>query len=192
MNRDECRNVMAAATVLWPHSPIYPAGQASLSVDVWHRILGDLDPEIVDAALVSLSSEGRDHAPAVGVIRKRALELRGALGAPGGVPSAVAAWDEVRTQIGRVGRYGAPTWSHPAIAATVRSFGWRHLCDSTNLDVLQAAFRRAYDTHATSDRIMADMPTDVRRAITAASAALAIDPKEDDDEHAEVIPLRRT
>lgn len=148
MDRDEIKTVLAAAKVMWPHATLWPDGHATLAVDVWTSMLGDLDRETVMAALEAIALDGGAHPPAVGALRQRACSLV-AEATGTGVPSFGDAWAEVQTMVARRGYWNGPTdWSHPAIEEAVQSMTWRTLCHSTNTDVAMAAFRRVYEVIA--------------------------------------------
>lgn len=55
------------------------------------------------------------------------------------------AWAEVLQQVRRVGYYGVPVWSHPAVADAVAALGWQTLCTSDNQEADRAHFMRFYE-----------------------------------------------
>jgi len=164
MTRDDVKKVMAAVQILWPHSPLYPNGHASLAVDVWLTMLNDLDADATLACVQSLAADGREHAPAVGLIRSRTVETVARL-TGGDVPSIGQAVEEVMREISRVGRYGSPCFSHPAISTAVTQQTWSALCNSTNMDVTLAMFRRIYETHATRSQREMSLPPQARNVL---------------------------
>lgn len=119
MTRKETSHVLAMVNMLWPHSDLGPDAAAVLAL--WHSFLRDLDAPGVEAAVRDLAAQGREHAPAVGVIVKTAADR--ATVAPD--------WDQVRQEIlqgivqyrpapgPQADPYAAPPpsyWSHPLIA----------------------------------------------------------------------------
>lgn len=55
------------------------------------------------------------------------------------------AWAEVLRQVRRVGYYGVPVWSHPAVADAVAALGWQTICTSDNQEADRAHFMRFYE-----------------------------------------------
>jgi hypothetical protein len=134
---DQCYDAMVA---LWPHYKPVPGTFA-----LGDRLLGPLDARAVAAAIEQFSLEGREFAPPLGLVARRAHEL--AAGARGeSVPDAQQALAEVQDRIHRVGIYGTPEWSHAAVGATVDAMGgWRSACRDENPEAFRAHFMRLYD-----------------------------------------------
>lgn len=133
MTSDEARKLCAAVVALWPHNS-YPKNMPQ----TWLGILRDVPYELADAALRELVAEGREHAPAVGVVLRRVIERADSL----------PEWDETAREIEHAIRYyrrrpepgelmtteaelhGAPPpeyFSHPLVAAfAIPAWGeWR-------------------------------------------------------------------
>lgn len=67
----------------------------------------------------------------------------------GDLPSPAEAWGEILSQVRFVGSYGRPSFSHPAIANTVASVGWRAICMSDEDDWRFGEYvRRTYASYA--------------------------------------------
>lgn len=155
MNPDEFTVALAYVRRIWPQQRL-----PERTADAWFRLLGDLDADALTAAIEDLATSGREFPPSAGHLRKRACELV----APG-VPDADEAWDEVNSAMARVGSYGTPTWSHPAVSAAVETIGWRKLCLSENSMADRAHFIGFYGT--IRDRTQRDlaMPPAVREML---------------------------
>lgn len=157
MDRPEIIQAMALISTFWPHWKLPTAREeASVMVDAWGRLLGDLEASTVTAAIEAYATTGADFAPGPGVLRKRAIEL---VSPP--VPDGDAAWGEVVDQIARVGYIGRPTFSHPAIEAVVQSFGWVTLCQSETQMADRAHFLRVYDEVRTRTTFQVTAPPSV-------------------------------
>ena len=64
----------------WPHSdkPV-DDDRLALQLEIWSEVLDGLEFDETREAVVKLMKEGREFAPPVGVIRKKALEARNVL-----------------------------------------------------------------------------------------------------------------
>lgn len=146
MNKIEVLKLMGATRMLWSSWKDAPSTkeEASLMGDVWLTVLDDVPLGLAMAALQSLSVEGREFVPPVGVIRRHAILLRARQN--GDLPPSVdEAWGEVRQHIVRHGRSEQPTqWSHSAVGEVVASIGWFELCVGQNADTVRAHFRTFY------------------------------------------------
>ena len=65
--------------------------------------------------------------------------------AQAGLVDADEAWAQVLAEVRRVGWYGAPTFSDPAVAQAVKHLGWQAICESTQPDVIRGQFRRFFE-----------------------------------------------
>lgn len=169
MNRGEVALLTAVVKAYWPH---WQAGEsreeAEVTVNVWLRQLGDIDPDIAAAAVDVLHAEAREFAPTPGIVRERAITLRAqALGEA--VPDVDQAWHEVQTAVRDRGWYQGPPdeWSHPAVAFVVSSLGWDELCHSDNPEALRAHFIRLYQVGHARSRAEALIPPTVRAVLDA-------------------------
>jgi len=79
------------------------------------------------------------------VAELRALAADEALG----IGPAEVAWEEVRQQLQRVGRYGIPEFSNPVTAQAVTTLGWMTICDwdMDTIGVLHAQFGKMYEAN---------------------------------------------
>ena len=163
--------VQAVCDELWPHSErAVDDDRLTVRVKLWQEILAGITPAEAEAAIVSLAAEGKEFAPVVGVIRKRALALRQQVTGSGGVPSGADAWAEVLQLIQRRGHIRPPEaehCSHPAIFKAVETFGWMNLCLSENQMADRAHFIRFYEEIASGHRDHMATPTEALRALEA-------------------------
>lgn len=111
---------------------------------VYAALLVDLDYEQLMAAVqwLALNADTKGFLPTIAAIR--AAAARTTQGAR--VPAFDEALTEVQSEIRRVGSYGVPRFSHPAIAALVSAYGWQNLCMSEEWEVTLGHLRRLYET----------------------------------------------
>lgn len=96
------------------------------------------------------------------------------------LPSYADAWDEVLTQIRRVGSWGAPSWSHPVIAQAVAGMGgWTQMCsmELSETATWRAQFRDVYNAYASRAEAEAKLLPG-SRAVAQAAGALK-EPRQD-------------
>lgn len=149
MNEADVLRVQAVCDELWPHSErAVDDDRLTVRVKLWQQILAGITAPEAEAAIVSLAAEGKEFAPVVGVIRKRALALRQQVTGSGGVPSGADAWAEVLRLIQRRGYMNPPEvedCSHPAVHRATETFGWMNLCLSENQMADRAHFIKFYE-----------------------------------------------
>ena len=120
----------------------YPAARERVdrhTITVYAHMLADLDFETARAAALKCMAQSTFF-PSVAEIRRAAAEIKA------GIPTAEEAWAEVRREIGRVGTYAQPAFSHPLIAEAARAIGWWNLCMSESPGVERGHFLRVYET----------------------------------------------
>lgn len=141
VTRDEldfCYRMVLAA---WPHAKPVPE-----TFTLAERLLMPMDARAVAAAIEQFSLDGREFAPTMGQVAKRAQEVIQQVNGTV-VPDGQQALSEVYDRIGRCGRYQVPEWTHPAIGAAVEAMGgWEATCGDDNRDAYRAHFLRLYDT----------------------------------------------
>lgn len=172
MRRVDVLMLIQYAAERWPSFRL-PETQEALDVRVlaWSDALGDLDVTAVRAAMVSL---GGEFCPALDRLRVEALRLADP---DAGMPSFGDAWAEVKQEISRVGSYGQPEWSHPAIANAVRAVGgWKTLCMMEIRDegVWIGHWRRVYGDAVEHHQRDTTMPPSVASLVSGLAAALAL------------------
>lgn len=141
MSRDELRQCFAMIVAAWPHFKPLPE-----TFKLGERLLAPMDGRAVAAAIEQFSLEGREFAPPLGLVARRAHELCAEANGTK-VPDAHQAMTEVYDRISRVGFYGTPMWSHPAIGATIEALGgWEATCTDDNPEAYRAHFIRLYET----------------------------------------------
>lgn len=139
-------------------------------IDVYADLLADLDITDLKAATRQHLATS-PHPPTIADLRRLCAQVS----APA-MPDWGEAWRELLDQIGRVGSYGAPSWSHPVIAEAVRQFGpWREVCameiDQTPTN--RAQFRQIYEAIAGRAQCTAALLPEVR-ALAVARGALPL------------------
>lgn len=155
MNREQTASSIAVLCAAFPHIPV-----TRETVEVYHSILSDLDFDDVTTAIRSILTVS-ERFPAPAAIRREVASLSGML-----APAPAQAWQEVTGEITRTGSRSRPTFSHPAIEATVSQIGWWDICMSTSIDTVRAHFLRAYEI----ERTAADSRT-LRSEMTAIGSA---------------------
>jgi hypothetical protein len=165
MTLEDTIALIVSAQHLWPTWNSAPTTEKAVKdmAATWHELLLDVSVEEAHAALVELASGGRERVPPVGLIRRWALDLRSA--ADGSmVPIPDRAWAEVHGAVRLRGlAAGPPAWSHPLVASTVGTIGWRTLCLSENVDELRSHFLRLYTDEAARQRRLTQTPARQRR-----------------------------
>jgi hypothetical protein len=157
---EEHAKVWALIAALWPHHK-----PTTGTIIVAEEYLVPLDFELTCAAVKILAVAEPEFAPGPGKLRKAVVELQEPT-----LPAELALV-EVIAQVGRTGRYGAPEWSSPAVAAAVQAMGgWVAVCDSDNPEAFRAHFLRLYEPMAKRSSDEAALPASVRAL--AASAAV--------------------
>lgn len=103
----------------WPNYEIPSSGSRQLArIKVWRDLCGDLDPELIRAAIASLAS--RDFPPTPGQIREAAVDIQRMLDGGTDMPGVDEAWLEFKS-----GYKTRGPWSHPAVEAAARALGCR-------------------------------------------------------------------
>jgi hypothetical protein len=156
MTPEDVARLLTRLTVTWPNFKL-PGDPETLAVmiEVWCEALEGVSNPEATAAVKSLMSEGGAFAPAVGQVRRRALELRQQVTGQGGPPSGAEAWSEVLELIRGRGYMLAPEaqhCSHPAVHRAIEVFGWMNLCKSENQMADRAHFIRFYEEVAAGHR----------------------------------------
>lgn len=137
-------------------SAAYPRFEVSEdTIRVWGAFVGDLDDELLTAAVFRFISAS-DHAfpPSIPEIRAQATELRRQIA---GVPTAFEAWNEVVSAprpsplpTFRDGAFFEPevyTWSNEIVGVVAKMLGWpKRFPDMGNEMADRAHFVKAYDT----------------------------------------------
>jgi hypothetical protein len=139
-------------------------------IDVYADLLADLDITDLKAATRQHLATS-PHPPTIADLRRGCAQVS----APA-MPAWGEAWRELLDQIGRVGSYAAPSWSHPVIAEAVRQFGpWREVCameiDQTPTN--RAQFRDVYNAVVSRAQCTAALLPEVR-ALAVARGALPL------------------
>lgn len=117
----------------YPNTQVTPE-----TVAVYLRLLGDIEPGdlqvIVDQAVATCK-----FLPTVAELR----DMRHAMTQMGEL-SWGEAWENVQSEMRRIGNWGTPQFRTELTAAVVRSMGWKELCVSENPQTDRAQFRDIY------------------------------------------------
>lgn len=135
---DYCLSALAVAY------PLYAKQQANpdLARTIYHRILQDVDGDLLEAATMQWLSTPNPFHPSPGQLRDMALTL-----ITRDEKSADEAWLEVLQQMKSAGYYGVPTWSSERIARSVAALGnWKDFCitDIDKMSYARDSFMRIY------------------------------------------------
>lgn len=132
------------AQVIGIISAAYPNfNPTELTAEVYYQTLSDIPSEELKAATIHCIAEaGRKFAPSVGELRGAVAELRGM---SSNMPSSFQAWQEVLQQVGAVGSYGTPSFSHPLVKRAVDALGWKNICLSEDATADRARFIQCYE-----------------------------------------------
>lgn len=132
------------AQVIGMLSAAFPNFKPSeMTPEVYYQTLQDIPADELKAAVLHCVSEaGRAFAPSIGEIRGAVLDLRKIAA---NVPTSYQAWQEVQKAFIECGMNNPPEWTHPLIAQTVKTFGWRNLCMSENATADRMRFIQAYE-----------------------------------------------
>jgi len=127
---------LAPLLATWPEEEMPP-----VRIRAYVMVLGDLEPELLQAAVAHCIATCRFF-PKPAEIRQAAFDLRSRAE---GAPDPMAGWGQVVDEIGRVGSYGMPCFSHQVVTDAVRLVGgWQRLCLSENMASDRARFVEAY------------------------------------------------
>src|SRR4051812_42139548 len=99
VTHNELRNCFAMIVAAWPHFKPFPE-----TFSLGERLLAPMDARAVAAAIEQFSLEGREFAPPLGLVAKRAHELTAQVHGEH-VPDVHEALSEVYDRISRVGFY---------------------------------------------------------------------------------------
>lgn len=190
MTPENIASLMTRLTMTWPNFRIpTDPDTAAVMIQVWCDELDQISQAEAIQAVKSLSAEGRDFPPPVGMIRKRALELRQQITGVG-VPNEAEAWAEVKHLIARRGWPSPPQpadCSHPAIHRAITAMSWSALCESTNEVADRAHFLRLFA--ATADVSRDHYATQAGRL--ASALAPMLDTPRTTDEDDRTLPTER-
>lgn len=127
------------------------------------RLLADIDPELLQAATLAVITEGSYFGfPSVADIRKRAQELRAEAA---GELTPGEAFEQLMSEVRRVGRYGSPELNERTREALRQIGGWQALCSSEHLPSERARFTEAYTRLATVENRRAIALPEVKRLV---------------------------
>ncbi len=120
----------------------FPAAEIGAeTVKLYARMLADVPPEVLDAAVEQCIAECKFF-PAVAELRDKALRLASAAGQH---PTSAEAWGLVVEAIRRVGSYGRPRFADPLVARAVEVMDWRQMCACETPAADRAHFMRIYE-----------------------------------------------
>ncbi len=130
------------------------------TIHAYHRILGDLPADLLDAAALEI---GRNNTffPAAAELRKAAFNLTRVAD---DTPNAQDAWAMVKKAIGAIGYPGGmPDHFPPIVKKAVEGMGgWKSLCMSENNMSDRARFVESFNAYSAREQNMAEMLPQVR------------------------------
>jgi len=149
MTKNEVRDMLGIIAELYPR---YFKNPSPLTVEAWHRVLGDLDN---DLALFALEKHTTTNTfpPSVAEIRAAAVHVTNAPMLTDG-----EAWDEVTTAMRQYGSYreaDALTSMSITTRKCVQAITWRELCLTEDIMATRAHFFKIYNS--VSRRVQEDL-----------------------------------
>ena len=164
MERKQFAPIMAMLSATYPRTELKPE-----TANMYYTVLQDLDMDLLKAAVLQIVATSKWF-PAASEIRSAAFDL---VEQSEGVPDWPQAWEQVLSEMGRVGYYGKPEWTHECIGAAVRAVGgWRLLCHSTNQVADRARFAEVYGMTVSRERDTMRMLPAVREQIAKVAGLL--------------------
>ncbi|HEY5269300.1 MAG TPA: replicative helicase loader/inhibitor [Anaerolineales bacterium] len=119
-NRDDIKKIMAYMGMCFPNYHPILEGEIN-AVDVLLDLLGDMDIEMLQAALKACCTEpGRAFAPSAGEIRGAASDLHARVA---GLPTAAEAWGAVMDSFRRTSFDKPELLEHPLLKEAIRCMG---------------------------------------------------------------------
>lgn len=134
MNRTEIAGLLALCAAAYPH-----VGITKETAIVYAEMLADIDVAVAKQAVERLIVTSQ-YFPTVAAIREQSASILSP-----SAPSLASAWDEVISQVRKVGHRSRPEWSHESIARAVSTLGWREICMSENQTAIRAHFFKVYE-----------------------------------------------
>jgi len=113
------------------------------TIELYARMLSDIPLDALEAGTKEIMANNTFF-PSIAELRNKALDI--VLNARG-IPSPTEAWEEVIRKINEVGSYNFPEFSHTLIDKSVRSFGWKRLCQSEQIEFDRTQFIKTYETY---------------------------------------------
>lgn len=161
MTEAQIAKLIQAMRALWPTARWNTEDVDSL-IDMWSFLLADVALDEAVAALREAARRGDHYCPAPGELVEMVMAGRTRV-AGDGIPDLTQAMAEVNRAFAEVGRYrDRPTFSHPAIDETVKSWGsWEKFCTAEQGGTFDAQFRDKYATEvakARAAKVRADDP----------------------------------
>ena len=143
---EEVGRVIGGLLIIYPYqnSKITTKQELSAFITAYHRILHDLDAQLLDAAALELGGTSKFF-PAASELRQTAFGLKAVAS---GELTAGDAWAMVSKAFGIHGHYqGVPDHFPPLVKRAVDAVGgWTSLCLSENGMADRAHFLKVYDT----------------------------------------------
>ncbi len=148
MNRG---SILAQLFAAYPH-----VNATEQTVAMYDDLLSDIPDELLHTVIRRSIAESK-FLPTIAEIRTAAYDTTH--------PQrllAIEAWNEVKTQMRKVGWVGTPKFSDDITAQVVKSMGWRYLCASENEMADRAQFTKAFDALSNRQETDAKLLPEVR------------------------------
>lgn len=135
MNLQETYALFAMMTAVHPNHP---------ATDETARVYAEL---LADVSFADAATGVKHLLKTSSFFPKPAEIIEAAKSEATGLPDPSTAWAQVERAMLKSGYYGRPSWSHPAIHATIRAMGgWQEVCRSEDVDKLKRRFTSQYKT----------------------------------------------
>ena len=154
-NLEQTAKILGGLAILYPRFNL-----TRETIHAYHRILGDLPVDLLDAAALEI---GRNNTffPAAAELRKAAFNLTRVAD---GTLNAQDAWAMVKKAFGAIGHTGGmPDHFPPIVKKAVEGIGgWRSLCMSENDMSDRARFVESFNAYSAREQNMTEMLPQVR------------------------------
>ena len=156
MTLAEFTTFAALLRTFYPKEQLLPTPEA---VKAWHRMLEDIDINVLNAALQKWVATEK-WPPTVAEMRTACIEAT-----EGKLPGWGEAWMEVSEAVRRYG-WCRPNEAldslSPATRRAAQWIGWQQICESENPEAIRAQFRQVYEISQTRDAEARQLPPTLR------------------------------
>lgn len=164
MNLTETITIIEIIAATYPNAKGFNDPQScAKTAKVWAMLLEDLYPYLVTQAVKKHCMTAR-FAPTVAEIRESAANITN----PALEETAAEAWGNVAKAIRRFGWYreeDALASLNEKTRATVKSIGWKSICESEEPEIIRAQFRKAFETMAARAKDQAMIPETFKKTL---------------------------
>lgn len=146
---------------------------AETTIELWHKMLGDMDYRVIEAAIQKHILES-PFPPSIADVRKSAIEVMTPLNEQ---LDAATAWGEVEKAVRNFGYYReqeALGSMSPRTARVVKYMNWQEICTSDKLGVIRGQFINMYGQIEQRENKQNLLPGRLKGEIESISAGLGL------------------